>query len=231
MNAGIVGRVHGEFSDIDTDPFPLTRSENGEQLRSTVSVETVREHLGGDQILTGFAAEQVQSEAPSSTIDPDGNLIETGNEIQTHTDSTEFICDPGEFVLVENSKKEYAFDLIGRVTESAIERVNFDLDSFLDFHPDAQIWMGGFYNHSGSATTGVAYGDVLDDPNIGPIMEDSNKNQVGVVIENESEKIKMQITESGYVSVFQPSEFGPLSMARLIREELLEHAKPREEVN
>jgi hypothetical protein len=220
MKAGVIGQVHGDFDGIDTKPFPMKRNQGGVELQSTIDIEEVQQNKSGDTIITGFAGEQTESKRTVSSISDDGR-VQTAENLEVRTDSTEFLCLPGEFVIVENSSKTYAFDLIGRATESAIEQVQLDLTAFAEDHEDEVFWMSGFYNTGGNADNGVAYGDdVTNDIEIGGVLQDSEKNRLGLIMEYNPEPLKLMLTESGYVEIYQPSEFGTLSFARFVQEEL-----------
>lgn len=223
MKAGLVGRVHGDFDRIDTTNFPQKRKEKGVELRSSINIEQITENVSGTPIIEGTAAEQVRNKVESPSIDDKGKIIENEPQLETSTISTEFASVPGEFVVVESSKHEFAFDMIGREVGASIEPIQFDLGSLADdYKKDADFWMSGFYEHEGNASKGVTYGDdVFSDPEIGEAVWDSEKNQLGMDFEFNSDQVRMRITESGYVQVFQPSEYETLSFVRLIRDLLL----------
>lgn len=223
MKSGLVGRVRGDFDAIDTSEFPQVRKEGGNELRSTINVEEETENVSGLPIITGSAAEQVRSKVDRPSIDENGRIIEGKTQSEIDTISTDFAAVPGEFVVVESSSHEFAFDLIGRNVEALIEPIEFDLDALAkDYRDEAEFWMGGFYDLGGSASNGVAYGDdVFSDPEIGEAVWDSQKNQLGMDFEYNSDQLRIRITESGYVQVFQPSEYGNLSFIRLIHDLLL----------
>ncbi|WP_306053912.1 hypothetical protein [Natronococcus wangiae] len=77
--------------------------------------------------------------------------------------------------MVESSKHQFAFDLIGRHVETLIEPIQFNLDALAsDYRDEADFWMGGFYDHDGNASNGVTYGDdIFSDPEIGDAVWDS----------------------------------------------------------
>lgn len=223
MKAGLVGRVHGDFDTIDTTKFPKKRKERGAELRSSINIERTTENTTGTPVIEGTAAEQVRNKIESPSIDDQGQIIENEPRLETNTISTDFASVPGEFVVVESSKHAFAFDMIGREVGASIEPIQFDLASLANDHKkDADFWMSGFYDHDGNASKGVTYGDdVFSDPEIGEAVWDSEKNQLGMDFEFNSDQLRMRITEGGYVQVFQPSEYETLSFIRLVRDLLL----------
>ncbi|WP_306053914.1 hypothetical protein [Natronococcus wangiae] len=62
MKSGLIGRVRGDFDAIDDAQFPQVRHKRGNQLRSTISIDENTENISGTPIITGTAAEQIQSE-------------------------------------------------------------------------------------------------------------------------------------------------------------------------
>jgi len=231
MISGLVGSVKGDSNRIDTSEFPKVRNESGIELRSTISVEQETENLDGTPIIMGTAAEQVQNEIFRKTIDSEGKITEKTPDVEVETHTTEFALVPGEFVIIESSQGEFAFDMISRATGTSVSPMTFDLDGLArNLRDTANFWMGGFYDHRGSADAGVTYGDqVFDDSEIGSAVWEAKKNQLGIDFEYNSDDIKLRITEGGFVQIFQPGEYDKFSLIRFIDEVLSKYEIKNEE--
>ncbi|KZX47082.1 hypothetical protein AV929_01770 [Haloarcula sp. K1] len=113
-----------------------------------------------------------------------------------------------------------------------IEPIQFNLNALAaDFQEDAEFWMGGFYDHNGMTSNGVAYGDdVFSDTELGDSLWDSSKNQLGMDFEYNTEQIRLRITEGGYVEAHGSDDFETLSLVRLVNDLLLNYeSEPTEE--
>lgn len=229
MDSGQIGRVYGDFEEIETSSFPKIRHERGNELKSTITISDRVENLSGTEIILGTAAEQIQSEVEKESIDEGGRVVRSEPRLEVDTLSTQFAAVPGEFVVIESSKQKFAFDLIGQAVEASIQPMTINLDELAaDFHEDADFWMSGFYQHSGEAEKGIAYGDnVFDDNELGNPVWNSKKNQLGMDFEFNTDSLRMRITESGYVQVYGSDEFETLSLLRLINDMLLNYESQR----
>lgn len=175
----------------------------------------------GNKIIIGTAANQIETKRDTADITDTGEIRDDLTESYIETISTQFVTIPGEFIVIGNSNADFAFDIIGQATESMIEPVEFKLDATLDDYANSQgsVWMSGFYGNDGAADTGVAYGnDVVNDDELGKIVNDSNNNQLGLTFEKGEDEVKMMITESGYLRIYSPSDYGTPSFVRVVKE-------------
>lgn len=223
MQSGLVAKVHGDFDSIPEDNFPIVR---GNGLKTSLSIRDRTQNESGDTILTGVAAEEKRTDEETSEITDDGRIRDGISQTRTETIFSQFVTIPGEFVVIGSSNAEFALELIGKSTNSAVSAFNFNLNAIANDYADdrANIWMTGFYDYDGNANTGVAYGDdVYDDADIGPIVRDGLMNQLGMTIERGESEVKLMITESGYIRVYSPSEYGTPSFVRLVKEFITEY--------
>lgn len=223
MQSGLVAKVHGSFDDISEERFPITREDG---LKTSLNIRDRVTNKSGDRIITGVAAEERRVDNKTSEIMDDGGINEDILDTGIDTASAQFTMVPSEFVVVESSNAEFVMELIGKETESMISPVNFNLDAISANYADnrANIWMTGFYDYAGNANSGVAYGNsVYDDNDLGPIVRDGKMNQLGMTFERGNDEVKLMITESGYVRVYSPSEYGNPSFVRLVKEFINEY--------
>ena len=221
MKAGVIGVPDGDFGTVES--FERKVSDDPE-LYQCVEVQRRQETENGLIVQKGRAATQKLDEQESVAI-VDGS-IRIQNRSQPVTKYTEFVAVPGQFVVVANSGGIFAFDLLADGV--GIERAEIDLDGYLDVQQseyDATPWKTGFYGHLGTAEKGVVYGEgVLDDEDFGGAVAGSQKNQLGLSYTQGDELMKVNITESGYVEIYQPSNYEEEEFSEFVAEEILAHA-------
>jgi len=221
MKAGVIGLPKSDFAPIES--FEQQISEDPD-LFQCVEVQRTQNTDSGLTVQKGRAATQRLDEEESVEI-VNGN-IRVQNQSQPVTRYTEFLAAPGHFVAVSNGGGTFAFDLLG--DEVAIERADIDLDEYLETQKnkhDATPWKAGFYGHLGNAEKGVVYGEgVLEDSDFGRAVAGSQKNQLGLSYSHEEEIMKYNVTESGYVEIYQPSNYEEAEFAEFVVEDVLNHA-------
>jgi len=221
MKAGVIGLPKGDFALIES--FEQQISEDPE-LFQCVEVQRTQNTDSGLTVQKGRAATQRLDEKESVEIV--NGSIRVQNRSQPVTRYTEFVAVPGHFVAVSNGGGTLAFDLLG--DEVAIERADIDLDRYFETQQDehdATPWKAGFYGHLGNAEKGVVYGEgVLEDSDFGRAVAGSQKNQLGLSYSRGEELMKVNVTESGYVEVYQPSNYEEAEFAEFVVEEVLNHA-------
>lgn len=220
MKAGVIGTVDGDFDGIES--FSETYTHDNHELERCVEVRQSLTTDSGIPVQTGRVATEKLDE--EETVEIEGGEITVYEQTEIITLYTEFITVPGEFVAVSNSSGVFAFDTIGRNTDTAIERAELDIDSFAESNSDANPWKVGFYGHLGEADNGVIHGtSVLDDSDIGDVLQDAKKNQLGVEYTKDGDQIKVTMAESGYIEIYQPSNYDSADYAEFVVEEILHH--------
>jgi hypothetical protein len=221
MKAGVIGLAKDDVAPIES--FEQQISEDPE-LYQCVEVQRTQNTDSGLTVQKGRAAAQRLDE--KETVEIVNGSIRVQNQSQPVTKYTDFVAVPGHFVAVSNGSGTFAFDLLGN--EVAIERANIDLDGYFEAHQDehdATPWKAGFYGHLGNAEKGVVYGEgVLEDSDFGRAVDSSQKNQLGLSYSQGEELIKVNVTESGYLEVYQPSNYEEAEFAEFVVEEVLNHA-------
>lgn len=208
MKSGVIGVVGGDFEKLESRVN--TFSKDGEELREAIEIRDIVDSEFGEAYYGMAAIEDVvRSEKPS--ISEHGE-IGSHTRLETTTEMTEFLAVPGEFVIVENGSGTFAFDIIGRQTGVLVERGRINLDAYVGHlqneDRDQEVWQAGFYGNEGQAEKGVVYGnDVLGDSDVGGVLDLSDLNQLGLSYSTRENSMKITVTESGYVNVYQPSDF------------------------
>jgi hypothetical protein len=217
MQAGLVARVNGSFEEIRDEEFPIEKEDG---LKASLRVRDRMKNQSGDKILDGIAAEEIRTEDTTSEIAPDGSIKEV-TSTQIGTKSSKFATISDTCIVIENSSSDFIFNLIEKNTQSLVTPIEFDLDQMASDYVDSGsgTWMAGFYDYDGNANTGVAYGgDVYKDKDLQPMVTGGKLNQLGLVIEQGPEELKVMITKSGYIRIYSPSDYGTPSFMRLVKE-------------
>lgn len=223
MKAGILGVAEDNFEAIDS--FEYTTEHGDKELTHCVEI---RQSINSDnmEIQRGRAA--VQELSDEETVEIRDGQISVTNRTKPVTRYTEFLLVPGEFMVVENGGGTFAFDLVGSQVGTQISRAEINLQEFWDATDGVSPWKAGFYAHQGQAETGVVYGDdVLKDSDFGGGIDDAQLNQLGLDYSPEDDAVKMSVTESGYIEIYQPDNYDEIDFVRYISSQILPYHTPR----
>lgn len=226
MKKGSIAKCLGDFDGIDTNDYPKSITKEGKTLKRTLTVgETSQMDFAGNYFVEGTAARQDLEPRKVYDIESDGSIALSENRSIKTTHTAEFLCDGGEYVITENTKKTFVFDLIADAVDEVISDAAIDIDALIDANPDARYWMGGYYNRPGDVSSGDGYadGDIFDDDEFAEVFRESDMNRIGMEFEFESEVVKMLVTEGAYVHVYRPSDYDSLQFKRLIDEVIKPH--------
>lgn len=222
MDAGVIGKVNGQFDALES--FQDSRQDGSTELRRGLEVRQRIPGPNGSEAFRGRAA--IQRVENKESIEFEGEKIIATEKPGKTTVYTEFLAVPGEFVVVSSGSGEFAFNLIQEQTNTDIERGSIDIFRFAEEHGHAEPWQVGFYGTGGNAQKGVVYGeDVLSDGDIGSALSNAKKNQFGLEYEYDGQSVKMTVTESGYLRIFQPSNFDSKDLAQFVADEILHHVE------
>lgn len=222
MRSGVVAVPSGDFEEIGE--YDTVREERGFELAEVVDVDPPQQRLGTDlpPVQTGQALLE-EAERVSVPYAEDGQ-IRTEEQYQKVPKLTDFLTSPGEFVVVENNDGKFFYeDILPDLTDVRFGRANINLDSYAQTRPDANPWKVGFDNAGGNAEKGTVYGDdVVNDPDMGVVLNRSNKNQLGLEFEYEGRDVKVDIAANGWVNMIEPSA-GSAFFSNFIYSELMPH--------
>jgi len=201
MKSGVVGSVAGDFSKISSSVSEYERE--GIELKSCIEILDEFQLSGGLTAQVGQAARQVPDSEETWVIEEEA--ISSRERKFTKTEYTTFLSISGEIIIVGSGSGSFAFDLIGRDTETVIERANLSLGEFYRQHQEADYWQAGFYGKDSDAENGAIYGsNVFSDSDLGGVLEITELNQLGAQYAYGNNLIKLTLTESGYIDVYNP---------------------------
>ncbi|MBV0900763.1 hypothetical protein [Haloarcula salina] len=221
MQGGVCGIVDGTFDVVG--PYTETETEREHELSRSVQVDRVFSLPSGKPGFEGHAAAE-RLVTRSDTEIRDGEIRVTESTVK-ETVRTAFAGVPGEVVVAESGGGEFAFDLIGAETDTAIERGAFDLSGFLDAHRSGSPWKAGFYDADGHAQKGTVYGDdLLRDDAFEPVLDTASLNQLGIDYEYRGRTVKVDLTESGFVTVHRPSGMDTAAFLEFLIADVLPHS-------
>ncbi|MBP1986027.1 hypothetical protein [Halolamina salifodinae] len=232
MRAGVIGLPDEDFDPIESYT-ETTQVDEHTELTACLEVRQTTER-DGITVQTGRAAIQELDTEEQVNIDPETDNISVSERVDVvKTKYTEFLLVPGSFVTVSAGSGTFAFQLIsGATTSATVRRAEIDLDSFLRSYEgasraeEAETWQVGFYGNTGNAEKGTIYGDgVFDDTELGSVVHQLPKNQIGLNIQSKEEDIKMTASKSGYVEVYQPSNYDSVEFSQFILDQVLQHAE------
>lgn len=217
MKAGILGLVHGEFGPLE-DTIE-TVDQEGAELKRCIEIESTVTLDSGQEIQIGNAAKEEYVKEDTTEIR--NGSIRTETERRIETDKTNFIVVPGELVVVGSAKGTFAFDLIGRQVGALIERAEINLEAFVEERESASFWQYGFYNTGMNAENGVVYGNAIEDVGtVQDFMSSATPNQIGFDYLYGDKPVKAKMAESGYVEVYQPSDWESTEFIQFVLEEI-----------
>lgn len=219
MKAGVIGVPDYDFDEISS--FSSTKQEGDTELEACLEVrQTEYDAFDGYTVQTGRAAREEIVQSDQVSIE--GGSISVGETDTVETRYTDFVAVPGEVVAVANGRGTFAYDMIASQTAAAtISRAEIRLDRFADTMDDLSEtppvpWQVGFYGRSGEAEKGVIYGDlVLEDGNFGSELQKAPKNQLGLIVDTD-DNIKLTVTSSGYIEIYQPSNYDAIDFSEFI---------------
>jgi len=223
----------GKLALLDSDEMELTESYAEHDLpdkspfdnvSATITVEETFKLGQGRECYVGTAAEEVVESEDTNEILGPGDISEESTPVK-RTLTTNFLLLPDEFIIVENSSGEFLHPLLREFGNHTAFPAEIDLDGFLN-EVDGDFWKVGFEERADGAENGVLHGEsVLSDSTFGDVVGKSPKNQVGIDFEYGQEFIKLFVTSSGYVEVYQPSSFETDQFATFVADRVLSNSR------
>ena len=226
MKSGVIAEAHGTGNVNDFYETVTPKSERFDELEQCVEVTENIQLSDGREAQLGRAAIQDLNDIEDIRID-EGTIrrYEAPKKVTLYTD---FLYVPDSFIMVSSGSGTFVFNLVDSKFSISIDMVEFDLDDYVEQHPDADPWKIGFYDRIGNAENGVVHGEqLLKDSNVGDVLGTSKKNQVGLEYNFEGYFVKTFVVQSGYVDVYQPSNFETSEFVNFVETELLPHVIPK----
>lgn len=221
MKAGILGLLNSAETPIDK--LVGTANRDGVDYQYCIKPdETFHPDGLSKPVQTGEAALEMPEQVEQKLIEDDDIIEET--RTKTRTKHTNWILVPDKIAVVENGEGQFFFDLLSAEFNYEANRAKLDLTSMGSDYEETDLWQAGFYDRLGTAQKGVIYGeDVLGDEDIGDSLRDAQINQLGLEYEYDGERLKVTLTESGYIEIYQPSEFDSGVFATYLQDEIMRY--------
>ncbi|WP_435332853.1 hypothetical protein [Haloarchaeobius sp. TZWWS8] len=145
------------------------------------------------------------------------------------TKYTDFLYLPGSFLAVQSSSGSFATEVINRHSPVTPLASTLDLESLLEENlrdDDFSLWKLGFYGNHGQAENGVVHGsNVLGDKDFKEIFNSTKTNQLGFDYTYKNKEMRIFLAESGYVDVYQPSNFSTREFFQFVDHEIVPHLR------
>jgi len=222
MKAGIIATVEEETDEIESfeEEILLPDHEVYSSIKQCVQIRETIELADNRVARVGRAA--VDEISTSEKADIENGEIRVTEKPEMVTKYTEFLLVQGSFIAASSSSGRFVFDLISTHTGSEITPVEFDLNGFIEDRESADPWKVGFENRTGNAENGVVHGEeLLRDGELGNALNNSKKNQIGLEYNSDGHLLKVFVTKSGYVEVYQPSNYDSREFIKFIESDLL----------
>lgn len=233
MQSGVVFSIESR-NDIKLNPVRETVSlpdeVEEEHLKLGLDIVNTAKTADGREAQIGQAASEQLSENETIRINESGISKYVSEDVTAQY--TEFVYLPGSFVAVDSRAGGFAIDLINKYTPVKARPSKIDLEEYLtnlmgEKDESLDTWKIGFYGGHGLADNGVVHGsNLLNDGSMLDILDNNRKNQLGIEYEYNSNLLKIFVTESGYVEVYQPSNFESGKFASFIDSEIKPYLVP-----
>lgn len=224
MKAGVIAAVDEELNKIESfeENIPLPDHELYDSIKKCVQIRETIELADNRIAQIGRAAVDEISTNEKAKIEQ--GEIRVSEKPEKITKYTEFLLVEGTFVAVSSGSGRFVFDLISKHTGSEITPVEFDIKGFIEDKESADPWKVGFENRTGNAENGVVHGEeLLRDRDMGSVLNNATKNQIGLEYSSNGYLLKVFVVKSGYVEVYQPSNYDSREFINFIESDLLQH--------
>jgi len=210
-----------------------------DELTAAVNVQEQKTLTGGNSVYVGKAMRERVAEEDSYHVE-DGVIKERTTVDSLVQDFTRFAAVPASenhdgFMLVSSSSGLFAFGLVSAQNTGRLRTANLRLGSFYRDREDTFTpttsggAIGGF-----KAQKMTAWGDdVLDDENVGDLLDDPVRtnllNQLAgeyiYEVAGTGIPFKVNMANSGYVEVWDPSDLTTPQFIKWVRTEVLPYAE------
>jgi hypothetical protein len=205
MNSGKLSLV-----DSDTDDFKSVYNQvsGGDSpfdiFAETILIDKQINLIHDKTAYKGRAAVENAEKISNKKIEESGE-INDGKSIKKITKVTEFVLVPDEILIVNDSSGDFLIPLLNRNTAHSVFEAKINLSEYIKRIEDPEYWKVGFENRTDGAENGVLHGEsVLRDSDIGGILDQSQKNQIGVTHQIDDGQAKSFVTKSGYLELYEP---------------------------
>ncbi len=235
MQAGVVHLVESGEAQLESvrEEIDLPDDHEFDSLVEAIEIAESIELPDGKSAQLGRAAAEQVSETSEVRVREEG-ITEYTAETKT-TRYTEFFYIPNEIFVVDSSSGNFAVDVINRHTSASILPAQINLDEYLRDSAESgqgtdievDLWKVGFYDTRGLPENGVLHGqNLLEDSEVGGALRSARKNQVGIDYTYDQHPLRAFLAESGYVEVYQPSDFPTRQFAQFLLDEVSPHLIP-----
>jgi hypothetical protein len=222
FTSGVVGLIAGGEVGPLSDDY-LSEEVGEDELECYIDIQSEHTNLDGDVFFQEglIAAKRVQ-ETKKVEIGED-NQIDIQPDRRKDWEWTRFWHIPDSFVVAQKVEGPFPFDKLSESANTEIRQAQFTLTRIVQDHPGQ--WMGGFQDREERVRSGTLYGEEIeDDREMGNAFINSDKNQIGPIIEFDGQEIKARVSKDGLVQVVSPGRYEREKYLRFIEEILLEYS-------
>ena len=223
---GYIGKFDFKITkdEEEIDNYYYSWIEKGRKLESFIQLEPVEITLdSGVKILSGT----VYFEYLKRTK----NIVKSGKVLKVIDDKevidtlwSRFWLTKESYIVIKVGRfKRKIFEVLCHGLDqepNSIRPITFNIEEIAYANP--RKWLGGFYDREGNVSSGVFFGENIEnDIELGDIYKDmKKKNQVVFFTEYFRADTKIKITRTGYIQIFTNLEDRPNLVFEYIRDEL-----------
>lgn len=206
MDSGKLSIVDSSSDELDSFYNELPGGDSPfETFAESIVVDDTIDLGRAGTAYKGRAALEDVEEIYDKEIQESGK-IEIEKTLRKAVRTTEFILVPDSFMATQSSAGDFLIPMLNRNTEHAVFEAEIDLIGYVNQIEDPQFWKVGFEQRADGAENGVLHGtQVLGDSEIGDLLGDVQKNQIGIEHPLNDETAKSFATKSGYFELYQPN--------------------------
>ncbi|MCJ0620879.1 hypothetical protein JZX76_15590 [Haloarcula hispanica] len=134
-------------------------------------------------------------------------------------------------ILIVGGGSSFIPQIISEHTEINAQSSKIDINSYFDFlrsvhgPDDVEVWKVGFEEKRTNADNGVLHGsDLMNDSELKPLLESSEKTQLGVEFQFRGERINLYVAESGYFDIYEPTNYPDKQVVEFLQDQLTQFA-------
>ncbi|WP_226039075.1 hypothetical protein [Natrinema sp. DC36] len=224
MKSGSIAISNGSVEEIDS--CTNTVDKHGFEAIECIDIrESITDLSGNTLAFKGVAAEQYLKDGKSISISEESDSISVIEGADLAWRYTDLLIIPDDILVLGSSSADFVFEIIRSNFGINFERAEIDLQAYRktveDEYSDVEPWKIGFYGREGNADNGVIHGNnLLDDSDIGEILSHNATNQIGLNFSRDGKQMKTFVTESGYVDIYQPSDYESGQFVNYLKEDI-----------
>jgi hypothetical protein len=205
MNSGKLALVDSDTNDLTSVYNEVSGGDSPfDTFAETILIDDQINLSHSGTAYKGRAAVESEEKITNKEIEESGE-INNNKSIEKIIKITEFVFIPDELLIMNDSSGDFLIPLLNRNTAHSVFAAKINLSECIKRIEEPEYWKVGFENRADGAENGVLHGEnVLRDSDIGGILDQSQKNQIGITHQINEGRAKSFVTKSGYLELYEP---------------------------